>query len=159
MTYIVDIEELLLSTRSFLKANLSSFINQINAEKSDALNIADIPQDDDHFLLYGEMFELPNNTFVKVEVEDITVEGENNRRIERIPILVRVGLFMDNTQNTYRQILRYIRCLADCMQKFEYSSVNLSDIQMTTVFPYSFDPENNGSMLWVGGVRCIVSIG
>lgn len=156
MTIISDPEDLIVLLVDYLKNNLSTEILAMNSRKPDEYTIEDFPQDDTHFLLHADLYDIPNNDFVQVYIEPISEDGQDHTRVLRIPAIIRICIHNDFGTGAYRKSLRYLYCLDQLIRKFEYLYTNLADIQITEIFPYATDTESY--RIWVTGLRLITSL-
>jgi len=155
---IYDEEDLLKSLQSYVKANLNTRIAAINTEKGD-FTTETITADDDHYVFAGELYEIPNHTFVNFAIDgEIEVKSNYDDKIS-LPVF-RVEVAFDNpkNENTYFKALRYMRALYETVLKFESSISEIDDLMVTKAIPMVVTTAT-GRKLIVSGVSLSVSLG
>jgi hypothetical protein len=155
---INDEEDLLKSLQAYVKANLNTRIVAINTEKTD-FDIDSITADDDHYVFAGELYEIPNHTFVNFAIDgEIEVKTNHDDKIS-LPI-IRIEVAFDNpkTANTYFKALRYMRALYETVLGFESSVIEADDLQISRAMPMVVTTAT-GRKLVVSGVSLSVALG
>jgi len=154
---INDEEDLLKSLRDYVKNNLNAQITSINTEKGD-FTLEAITADDNHYVISGELLELPNHAFVNFAIGDGIATITNKDDIASIPIFM-VEVAFDNPKkaNTYFKSLRYMRALYETIVKFESSAIEVGEVDITKAIPMLVT--NNKRELVVSGVELSVPIG
>lgn len=155
MKYIRDEEDLLVSIRDHVKENLNSKIAALNSEKGD-FTIDEISADDEHYVLGGELLDLPNHTFVNfVFSGDIETTTNGTSRASLPNILIEVAFDNKKTKNMFYSSLRYMRALYETMLEYQNTTFEAVDLQLTKTVPMVITA--NRRELVVSGVN--VSIG
>ena len=133
---INDEEDLLLAVRDYVKENLNTHIAAINTEKGD-FTIDQLTQDNKHYVIAGELYDLPNNIFCQVafDGEQIAVKSNHNDRLSEVLLLIEVAFDNPKNENTYFKSLRYMRALYQTMLGFESSAVEVDGLKLTKAVP------------------------
>lgn len=154
---IRDEEDLIKSLRDYVKTNLNANIIIINQEKED-FDLDVIPQDNDHFVLAGEVVELPNHTFCQIAIAGEIGTKNNANDIVSFPnILVEVAFDNPKKANTYFRSLRYMRAIYQTIINFESSVLETDGLQITKVIP-AFITTTNRQFV-VSGVEMSMALG
>ncbi len=154
---INDEEDLMRSVLAYLKANLNTKITEINTEKGN-FSIDSITADDDHYVIAGELADLPNHIFCQIAIDDISLEGSIHDD-EKSTISFAVEVAFDNPKkaNTYFKSLRYMRALYETILGYESSVDEIDEIELTKAVPMI--AINNQRTLVISGVNFTTSIG
>lgn len=154
---IYDEEDLLKSIKNFVKANLETEITAINTEKGD-FNIDSISADDAHFVIVGELLDLPNHMYVSFSIDEDIETLNNVDDIMSAPVIT-IEIAFDNPKkaNTYYKSLRYMRALYQTVVKYESSTVEVGELKITKAIPMLVT--NMNRELIVSGVEVSVAIG
>lgn len=126
-TKINDIEGLVDGLRDFFKTNLNTKIDLINTEKGDNL-IEHITADDNHYLVGGNLQELPNHDAVNISVEKIEHTSINYKAAKIISVNVELMFNENRREETYSKALRYCRALLEVAEEYEASTTEVDVI-------------------------------
>ena len=139
---IKDIEDLLRSLKTYLKANLNTEIGLVNTEKTD-FDIPTLPADDLHYWIAGEMGDLPNRDFCIVGLIDNVPSEANYDDIRyEIPIDIRVVFAQSNHDTDYFKALRYARALTNAVLDYQSdSNPEIQGVQITNIIPMLLEIE------------------
>lgn len=153
---INDEESLLRSVRDYVKANLNAQIVLINTEKGD-FSIDQITADDDHYVISGETYDLPNHIFVNFAISG-EIETQNNYdNILSIPnIMVEVAFDNPKAPNTYFKSLRYMRALYQTIVRYQDSTQEIAGMNITKMVPMVV--ANNKRELVISGIELSTAI-
>lgn len=156
MNYINDEEDLLISIKDHVKATLNAKIAAINTEKAD-FTIDAISADDEHYVLGGELLDLPNHTFVNfVFSGDIETITNGTSRASLPTILIEVAFDNPKKANVFYSSLRYMRALYETMLEYQNTTFEAVDLQVTKTVPMVIAV--NRRELVVSGVSVSVGI-
>ena len=133
---IKDEEDFMKAIKDHVKAELNARITAINTEKDD-FTLDQITADDDHYVIAGELLDLPNDIFCQIafDGDQIPVTNNKNDMISIPSFLIEVVFDNPKEQNTYFKSLRYMRALYEVMLEFEYSATEADDVQITKAVP------------------------
>lgn len=153
-----DIETLLSDLETFLKANINTYITNLNTEKNDGITVPTISANAytlqswnqsitnyDPFILYGisaiESDSINGGSSEKYTVEVIVIKADNG-----------------NDQNIVKKMFRYSRILKDLFEdKFDLVS-NKYNITIQSKEPLPFRPENTSQLYQIVGINLNVFI-
>lgn len=147
---IYDAEDLMLAIRDYLKSNLNTVIASINTEKGDSLLEA-VTADNNHYLLAGEVYDIPNHPFVQISIaENVEIGSNENDYLQRLTLVIEHVMDNPKKPNTYYKSLRYMRALLQTLINFESSANEVGDAQITGAIPVPLTAK--GRDLVVSGV-------
>ena len=154
---INDEEGLMRSILAYLKANLNTKLGLINTEKGD-FTTETLTVDDDHFIVTGELVDLPNDIFCGITITDISLEGSIQDN-QKLTVTFAVEVVFDNPKkaNTYYKSLRYMRALYDTIIDYESSVEEIDELELTLALPMI--AANNRRQMVISGVNFAVSLG
>lgn len=155
MSRIYDEEDLLESIRDYFQENLNTKISEINTEKGDTL-LESITADDDHYVLAGELLDIPNHAFVNFSIDGEIETKTNYDNKASFPNLV-VEIVFDNPKkpNTYLKSLRYMRAIYTTMLGYGSSVLEIDELSITKITPMAVPTKPRN--LVVSGVSASVS--
>lgn len=134
MPAIKDEESLLKDVQSYFKSNLNTQISAINTEKAD-YTIDTITGDDNHYLFAGELYEIPNRTFVNFAITEVAVKSNQNSKISIVSFMVEVVMDNPKKANTYFKSLRYMRAVYETALEYGLSTSEVDGFQVTKALP------------------------
>lgn len=127
---IVDIEDLLESVRTYVKANLNTKIASINTEKDDDYDIDIIEADDEHYVFGADNLDLPNHAFVNLAISEITPKQVRGNISFEVLIIVEVAFDNPKKSGTMNKSLRYMRAIYEIMSGYQADEVDSPQITL-----------------------------
>lgn len=159
MSYINDEEELIESLRVYVKANLNTEIAAINARKvSGTYQAKAITADDRHYVIGGQLRDLPNDVFVNVSLsQEIEPLQAYNDTAHIVTLLIEVAFDSEGNENDYFKSLRYLRALINTIRNYEASTFEVGGFRIARAIPMLATVD--GRKLLVSGVEVSVALG
>ncbi len=155
---INDVEDLLDSIKTYVMANLNTTIDAIDTEKADSITLENITADSRHYVIAGDLLELPNHIFVQFAIgENIEMVTNHNDISLRPTITIEICFDDAKVSGTYTRSLRYMRALYETLIEYVTSTNEVDDVKITLGVPMAVTLR--GRQIVVSGVSMSVSLG
>ena len=151
-----DVESFINDIVSVVKAGLPAKITAINAEKSDANSIDDIPSAQ-YYDNMGEQV-INHNVFIYYTILPTEPKASTgSATATEITLAFSVVFNNLNNSGTIQKVLRYTRCLKEVVQDAFDNNASHSNLKVTEFTPTDIEL-NQGSDFKIGGIQITSTI-
>lgn len=150
-----DIESFVNSIITIIKANLSTKITAINAEKNDDYSITSI----DNANYYDEINNQVLNVTPLIYYTIVDITPNSNGASTALTVTLSISVMFDNRNSggTINKVLRYSRCLREVLQDNFKQSARFSPLKIEEFVPVDVTT-NDGSDFKMSGVHVTSTI-
>lgn len=156
---MIDIEEILISIDTFLKANLNTQIGLMNSEKNDTIVLKTI-SNSAYFIQTLNDAMANYDPYILLGVSDITSTGigPGTAKLLRFEVVL---ILQDGAQDLFigKRMLRYLRVLEDLFNKNFNKVLPHVSFKINSLVPIAITAVNSNDPFRAVGVELVTSLG